>query len=183
MPRQLIALAASMDAENSVNKYSAQLAAALLFLAFASPVVIRAADVPVPPPADTADELTRTITALDAALFDSYNRCDLEKFASYLVEDVEFYHDQGGVTWKRQDVIDGVRKNICHKVRRELVEGTLFVSPIKDFGAFETAEHRFCEIDTGKCVGIAKTAMLWRLKDGRWQLTRIFSYDHRPLGE
>ena len=45
----------------------------------------------------------------------------------------------------------------------------------------ETADHQFCEIDSGKCVGQAKTAMLWRLKDGKWQLTRIFSYDHQAL--
>ena len=43
-------------------------------------------------------DLDRTITALDTALFDSYNRCDLKKFASFFVDDVEFYHDQGGVT-------------------------------------------------------------------------------------
>jgi hypothetical protein len=35
-------------------------------------------------------ELDRVITAL----FDSYNRCDLEKFASFFADDVEFYHDQ-----------------------------------------------------------------------------------------
>jgi len=42
------------------------------------------------------EELDRAITALDAALFDSYNHCDLEKFASLIDENVEFYHDQGG---------------------------------------------------------------------------------------
>jgi hypothetical protein len=43
-------------------------------------------------------ELDKTISALDTALFDSYNRCDLKKFESFFVDDVEFYHDQGGVT-------------------------------------------------------------------------------------
>jgi hypothetical protein len=40
-------------------------------------------------------ELDKAIASLDAALFDSYNRCDLEKFASFFTDDVEFYHDQG----------------------------------------------------------------------------------------
>ncbi len=50
------------------------------------------------PPLDkiqSQEELDRAVTALDAALFDSYNRCDLDKFASFFVDDVEFYHDQG----------------------------------------------------------------------------------------
>jgi hypothetical protein len=162
-----------MDTENSMNKFWAGLVMFIIALLYGNPVVVRA-DEP-------AADLTRTVAKLDAKLFDAYNRCDLDTFASLLDEHVEFYHDQGGVTWTRQDVVDGVKRNICGKVRRELVEGTLFVSPIKDFGAFETADHRFCELATGKCVGIAKTAMLWRLKDGQWQLTRIFSYDHRPL--
>ena|SRR5215204_3160542 len=42
------------------------------------------------------EELSRTLAALDGALFDSFNRCDLEKFATFFVEDVEFYHDKGG---------------------------------------------------------------------------------------
>jgi len=47
-------------------------------------------------------ELEKAIATLDAALFDAYNRCDLEKFASFLADDVEFYHDKAGVTpWQR----------------------------------------------------------------------------------
>ena len=53
------------------------------------------------------------VTSLDAALFDSYNPCDLEKFATFFVEDVEFYHDQGGVTLGKEKLTDSVRKNIC----------------------------------------------------------------------
>ncbi len=72
-------------------------------------------------------ELDKAITALDAALFDSYNRCDLEKFASFFVENVEFYHDQGGVTLGRAALTDSIKKNICGRVTRELVPGTLQV--------------------------------------------------------
>jgi hypothetical protein len=42
------------------------------------------------------EELDKAVTALDAALFDSYNKCDLEKFKSFFADDVELYHDQGG---------------------------------------------------------------------------------------
>jgi hypothetical protein len=43
-------------------------------------------------------ELEKTIATLETALFDAYNHCDLEKFAALLADDVEFYHDQRGLT-------------------------------------------------------------------------------------
>lgn len=127
--------------------------------------------------------LTRTITALDAKVFDAYNRCDLETFQSYFTPNVEFYHDTGGATFDRKTVVDNTRKYICNKVRRELIPETFRVYPIKDYGAIEEGEHRFCQIATGKCEGIAKFLMIWQISDGRWQLTRIVSYGHRGLSE
>jgi hypothetical protein len=134
--------------------------------------------------ADTnADDgaLTQTITALDAKVFDAYNHCDLESFGRYFVPDVEFYHDKGGVTRDRATVIANTRKYICHKVRRELIAGTLKVYPIKDYGAIEEGEHRFCPIDGGVCEGVARFLMIWQHADGRWRMTRVVSYGHRPL--
>jgi len=87
-------------------------------------------------------ELDKAITALDAALFDSYIRCDL-KFASFFADDVEFYHDQGGVTLGREKLTDSVKKKICGKVTRELVPGTLQVYYMKGYGAVEMGVHRF----------------------------------------
>jgi len=75
--------------------------------------------------------------------FDAYNRCDLVKFSSFFVEDVEFYHDQGGVTLGRQNLTDSVKKNICGKTTRELVPGTLQVHYMKGYGAVEMGVHRF----------------------------------------
>src|SRR5437879_1916454 len=77
-------------------------------------------------------ELDKTISSLDAALFDSYNRCDLEKSSTFFVDDVEFYHDQGGVTLGRENLTESVKKNICGgDVRRELLPGTLQVHYMK----------------------------------------------------
>src|SRR3954470_10455310 len=82
------------------------------------------------PPLDkiqNPEELNRAGAALDAALFDAYNKCDLEKFASFFDDNVEFYHDQGGVTSGRAALTDSVKKNICGKVTRQLVPGSLKV--------------------------------------------------------
>jgi hypothetical protein len=125
------------------------------------------------------DPLYATVAQLDRAVFDAYNACDLDSFGRYFASDVEFYHDTGGVTRDRQSVIDNTRKWICHKVRRELVPGTLRVYPVKDFGAIEEGEHRFCELASGRCDGLAKFVMVWRQSEGQWQLTRVLSYGHR----
>src|SRR3954447_14436031 len=89
------------------------------------------------------EELNKAVTALDAALFDAYNKCDLAKFGSLIDENVEFYHDQGGVTMGRAALVDSVKKNICGTTTRELVPGTLQVYYMKGFGAIEMGVHRF----------------------------------------
>ena len=60
-------------------------------------------------------ELDQVGAALDTALFDAYNKCDLDKFSSFFVDDVEFYHDQGGVTSGKTALTDSLKKNICGK--------------------------------------------------------------------
>lgn len=128
--------------------------------------------------------LVQTITALDAKVFDAYNRCDLDTFSRYFSPTVEFYHDKGGATFDRESVVSNTRKYICHKVRRELLPATLKVYPIKDYGAIEEGEHRFCQVDGGQCEGAAKFLMIWQHgKDGAWTMTRVVSYGHRPLTE
>jgi hypothetical protein len=131
------------------------------------------------------DELFRTIAALDGALFDSYNRCDLAKFGTFFIDDVEFYHDQGGVTLGRRNLTESVKNNICGKVRRELVPGTLEVYPMRGYGAVEIGIHRFRHpgAEETEPVGEAKFIHLWQNKDGAWKITRVISFDHHALAK
>ena len=132
-------------------------------------------------PADDGARLTETISALDAKVFDAYNRCDLKTFGSYYSPTVEFYHDNGGATFDRKTVLANTKKYICNKVRRELITDSLKIYPIKDFGAIEEGEHRFCQTSTGACEGIAKFVIIWRQVGPKWQITRVMSYGHRSL--
>ena len=141
-----------------------------------------------------ADPLSSTISALDGAVFDAFNRCDtngqLQKHASYFAADVEFYHDTGGVTWTRDAMLANTEKHVCGKIRRELVPGTLKVFPIKDYGAIEQGVHRFCRVGATECEGMADFVIVWRRQDtpldglqsqrAQWQITRVLSYGHRP---
>lgn len=129
------------------------------------------------------EELSRTLASLDGALFDSFNRCDLVKFAAFFADDVEFYHDKGGLTPSREKLVESVRNNICGKVRREVVAGSVEVHPIPGYGAVQMGVHRFYDSKAGEGsapVGVAKFIHLWQHKDGAWKITRVISYDHRP---
>lgn len=132
--------------------------------------------------ADAASaSLSKTGADLDRQLFDAYNRCELEKFGSLLAAEVEFYHDQGGLMRSRDSVVEAVRKNICGKVRRELVDSTLQTFPMKDYGVVQLGDHRFCEVGASKCAGVARFVHLWQNNGGVWTVTRIISYDHQPI--
>ena len=129
------------------------------------------------------DDLYKTIAGLDTAIFDAYNRCDLDKLGSMVSEDLEFYHDQTGLSVGRKTFVEAIKANICDKVHRELVAGTLEVYPLKGYGAVEMRVHRFThpkDVDPGP-GGEAKTVMLWQEKDGAWTLTRVISFDHHSL--
>lgn len=130
-------------------------------------------------------DLDKTVSALDAALFDSYNRCDLPKFESFFVDDVEFYHDQGGVTLGKAALTESVRKNICGQTTRELVPGTMQVYYMKGYGALEVGVHRFHHPGHEGTIGVGegKFIHLWQYKDGAWKITRVISYDHHPAAK
>ena len=128
--------------------------------------------------------LQATIAALDTSVFDAFNHCadpvQLQAHAAHFADDVEFYHDTGGVTWTRDAMIANTAKYACGHYTRELVAGSLQVYAVKDFGAIEHGVHRFCQVGTDRCEGEADFTIVWRLRDGQWTITRVLSYGHRP---
>lgn len=132
------------------------------------------------PDIQSQEDLDKTMAALDAAFFDAYNKCDLVKFKSFLADDVEFYHDKGGVTLGAQALTDSVKKNICGRVSRELVAGTLQNHHMEGYGAVQLGVHRFHHPghDDTEPVGEGRFISLWQYKDGAWKITRAISYDH-----
>jgi hypothetical protein len=100
------------------------------------------------------------------------------KMGSMVADDLEFYHDQTGLSVGKQSLIDAVKNNICGKVQRELIAGSLEVYPLKGYGAVEIGVHRFTHPRDPNNVGEAKFVQLWQLKDGSWKLTRVISFNH-----
>jgi uncharacterized protein (TIGR02246 family) len=152
----------------------------VLFALLLSPLRALAQSVPPLEKLQKPQDLDKAIAALDAAVFDAFNRCDLERFGAFFADEVEFYHDQGGVTLGKAALVDSVKKNICGKMTRELVAGTMEAHYMKDYGAIEMGVHRFhhpSHEDT-EGVGEGKFIHLWQYKDGAWKITRVYSYDH-----
>jgi hypothetical protein len=127
------------------------------------------------------EELTKAVTALDKELFDAYNTCNLDKLGTLVADDLEFYHDKTGLAVGKQPFLDAIKNNICGKVTRQLVAGTLEVYPLHGYGAVEIGVHRFYHPASSPdkdVVGEGKFVTLWQYKDGAWKITRAISYDH-----
>jgi ketosteroid isomerase-like protein len=135
-------------------------------------------------PSDDATALQRQIAARDSGLFDAFNRCDSTAIGDFFTEDLEFYHDWGGLTAGRTAFVRGFAEG-CRKGeigRRELVPGTMEVHLMRNVGALQLGHHRFFirKPDGGEVPGsIARFAMLWRQEGGAWRISRVLSFDHR----
>jgi hypothetical protein len=130
-------------------------------------------------------DLYDTIAHLDSVFFNAFNTRNLDELKTFISENLEFYHDLGGVSNYNQNM-DAFKKTFesDRRVRRELVKGTLEVYPIKDYGAVETGTHRFYATEKGqleKLSSEAKFVQLWQQKDGRWKITQIISYGHQEF--
>ena len=122
-------------------------------------------------------ELFDTVAYMDSIYFDTYNTCNLEKMASLMADTMEFYHDRGGLMTSKKDFIQAIHNNICGKVNRRLVPGSLEVYPIHDFGAVLIGYHQFFN-HAEPASGWSKPdkyIAIWRSQNGRWQLTRVVS--------
>ncbi len=137
-------------------------------------------------------KLYREIATMDSLYFAAQNVCDLEKYASFLSEDFEFFHDKGGLTDSKENEMAGMaifcgkEQRTRQPLRRQLTKGTLKVFPMNNYGALEFCDHTFyLQINDGteKVVGSGKLTALWKMENGEWKLARVVSYDHQPLAE
>jgi ketosteroid isomerase-like protein len=132
--------------------------------------------------AATSEELVETISRMDSAIFNAFNAHDVDRLMALFADDLEFYHDTGGLSDKRQNG-EAFKKMFASTpdIRRDLVKETLEVYPVKDYGAMEIGEHRFCHKENGKDdCGTFKFAMVWRKTGESWKISRVMSWGHLP---
>ncbi len=134
------------------------------------------------------DELYKTAKKLDSLIFDiGFNQCDLSHYDSIVSDDLEFYHDKGGITSGKAAFVASIKNNICggpNKVRRELVPNSMKVYPLYNnnvlYAFIQEGEHDFAEFYKGKWNkgSRAKFTILWILDGKDWKMKRVLSYDH-----
>jgi hypothetical protein len=123
-------------------------------------------------------ELYDSIVYMDSIWEDSYNHCKMDVQEVLISEDLEFYHDRGGLLTSKTQLINALKNNICGKVTRELLKGSIEVYPIKDYGAVEMGYHRFHNVnDTGdpNLAKFARFIHIWHRENGQWRITRVIS--------
>ena len=120
--------------------------------------------------------LYETIVALDKVYFDAYNNCDMEQQSAMYSDDIEFFHDKGGLMTSKQELLDAIEKNICGKVTRELVAGSIEVYPIKDYGAVQIGLHKFYNNQEPDAPSNpSKFITIWKNENGVWQMAKVIS--------
>jgi len=136
-----------------------------------------------------ASSIERTIRESDSLFWIAYNQCDIEGMHAYIAEDVEFYHDKGGIQKGWKILAQTTRNNLCSRtgwrLRREETKGTTKMFPMesdgKIYGAILSGEHQFFVTEDGKpeyASGSAKFTHLWLVENENWKMSRILSYDH-----
>lgn len=121
-------------------------------------------------------ELYDTIMKMDSIYFTAYNNCNMETQAEIYAEDLEFYHDQGGLSTSKAEILESIEKNICGKVTRELVKGSMEVHPIPGFGAVAIGMHKFYNSEEPDAVSKpSKFIGVWKQEGEAWKLSRVIS--------
>ena len=125
-------------------------------------------------------DLYKEIAQMDSIVFNAFNSRNIDQFKRMFTEDLEFFHDKGGLTNYEHTI--NFLKTTAEKnngLKRELVKGSLEVYPIPGYGAMEIGAHSFCHIENGKQdCGTFKFVMMWQMKNGEWKISRVVSYGH-----
>jgi hypothetical protein len=127
-------------------------------------------------------ELYNTIAHMDTVMFDAFNSHNIEVLKKVFAENLEFYHDRGGLSDYKttmENFKSVFEMNKGSALRRELVKGSLEVYPIPGFGAVEIGMHKFIHMENGKEeIATFKFIHTWQYKDNTWKATRVISVGH-----
>jgi len=117
-----------------------------------------------------------SIAMMDERWEDAYNHCKLDVMEEIISEDLEFFHDQGGLMTSKKKLNEALKTNICGKVTRSLKPGSLEVYPINGYGAVEMGLHAFHNSkEPAAQPHYSKFVHIWKRENGKWRITRVIS--------
>lgn len=137
----------------------------------------------------STEDLEAAILRMDNIVFElGFNRCEIPAVASALSDDLEFYHDVGGIQ-DRDAFLTAFSDNICGgnplKPIRKVVPDTQRIFPLEAdgvlYGAIQLGDHNFYEQandGTETLTGSAAFTTLWLLTGDQWKMHRVLSFDH-----
>lgn len=121
-------------------------------------------------------KLHNEIVKMDAKYFNAYNTCDMQTQADLYDENIEFFHDKGGLATDKKELLKALKENICNKVTRTLIKGSIEVYPIKDYGAIEIGYHKFFNKEEPNAKSIpSKFIVVWKKNKNDWKITKVIS--------
>lgn len=116
------------------------------------------------------------IVSMDQTFFDAYNSCDLKTQDLIYSDSIEFFHDKAGLIPSKAELMEGTKNNICGKVTRKLVPGSIEVYPINNYGAIETGLHQFYNNREPNAESKpSKFIIFWKKEGTNWQITKVVS--------
>ena len=111
--------------------------------------------------------------------FHIYNQCStqLEQYAAFYDDSIEFYHDKGGLSTSKKNIVSATQKNIYGKIMRELVKGSIEVYPIPGIGAIEMGLHIFHNNQEPplKQPKVGRFTVIWKKYPDAWKIYRVIS--------
>lgn len=128
----------------------------------------------------SAEDLLQTVADLDELAFDAFNDRDLDRFVGFFADDMEFYHDEAGLSGYAQLVESSQRLfGQAAPLRRRLITGSLEVYPVPGYGAIQIGRHEFCHEENGvDDCGVFGFTHVWHRTSAGWKITRVLSYGH-----
>ena len=121
-------------------------------------------------------DLYNQIVKMDSIYFNAYNTCDIKTQADIYHEDIEFFHDKGGLTTSKEGLLKSLKENICGKVTRTLIKGSIEVYPINNYGAVEIGYHKFFNKQEPNQKSIpSKFIAIWKKENNLWKITKVIS--------
>jgi len=126
--------------------------------------------------------LFEELARMDRELFEAaFVTCDAARFRALFTEDAEFYHDRAGASFGEaaRTLRSCPREN---GVTRTLVQGSLEVYPMQNYGAIQIGKHVFAKAGEPGAEA-AQFVHLWKRVGDQWRLARVLSFDHRPSGQ
>ena len=121
-------------------------------------------------------KLHQEIVKMDSIFFNAYNTCNLKVQEELISEDLEFYHDNGGLSTSKKDLLAALKKNICNKVKRTLIKGSTEVYAIPGYGAVQMGYHKFFnKLEPNQKSIPSRFVTLWKKEKNKWTITRVIS--------